>query len=62
MSDADQTGRWHVNPSKPVECHRCNWIRHGKPGEEIPNHDRRCAFRDTGKDPEPAENGTNDGL
>lgn len=36
------------------ECPRCTSIRDGRGVEDHPGHFRRCPFRDTGKDPQPA--------
>jgi hypothetical protein len=34
-------------------CGRCEWIKAGRPGEEIPEHHHTCRYLGTGKDPEP---------
>lgn len=42
---------WNVTPLKPLDCGRCQWVKDGRPGEEIPEHTQSCPYRETGNDP-----------
>jgi hypothetical protein len=40
-------------PKEAPACGRCNWLKGGGSGEEIPDHSAGCPFRESGKDAEP---------
>jgi hypothetical protein len=40
-------------PAADWQCLRCELILARQPADEIPEHARRCEFRDTGRDPDP---------